>query len=35
MEVNQTLRNNPGSTEDVIHRVNSRMDGIRRIIEFL
>ena len=32
MEINQMLINNPGSVEDVIHRVNRGMDGICRII---
>ena len=30
--VNQTLRNYQGTVEDVIHRVNRRIDGIHRII---
>ena len=32
MEINQMLINNPGSVEDVIHRVNRGMDGICKII---
>ena len=32
MAANRTLRNNPGTIEDVIHRENRRMDGISRII---
>ena len=32
MALNETLRNNTGSIEDVIHRVNRRADGISRII---
>ena len=32
MAANQTLRNNPGTLEDVVHSVNRRMVGIRRII---
>ena len=31
MAANQTLRNNPGTVEGIIHRVNRRMDGIHRI----
>ena len=35
MAANQTLRNNPGTVEYIIHRVNRGMDGIRRTIRII
>ena len=35
MAVNRTKWNNPGTVEDVSHRVNRIMDGIRRIIRII
>ena len=35
MAVDRTLRNNPGTVEDVIHIVNRITDGIRRIIRII
>ena len=35
MAVNRTMENIPGSSVDFTHRVNRRMDGIRRIIEII
>ena len=35
MSANGALRNSPGSVEDVIHGVNRRMCGIRRVIKII
>ena len=35
IEANRTIRNNPGTVEDVIHKVNRIMDGARRIIRIV
>ena len=35
MASNQTLRNNPGTGEDIFHRVNVIMNVIHRIIRII